>query len=197
MGVSGGSPGAVTIIIGERDARRGQWQGWYRGMMNFKAGDAVVHRIRGAGVVIGVEERQWRGSNEMYYRIQLLNSPNCRLMIPASAAEEIGLRHPISQSKLKQVWCVLLGDPRTLPTDHKERYELLVAKLDTRDVLQLAEVVRDMAWRQRHKGRLTTRGKRIYEDGITRLAGEIAVVQEIELVDAEAEIREKLDSSFC
>lgn len=165
-------------------------------MMSFKAGDAVVHRVRGAGVVIGTVERQWRGNSETYYRIQLLNSPNCRLMIPASAAEEIGLRHPISRSKLEQVWGVLLADPGTLPTDHKERYELLAARLDTRDVLQLAEVIRDMAWRQWHRGRLTTRGKQIYEDGMMRLAGEIAVVQEIDLVDAETEIRTKLDGSF-
>jgi CarD family transcriptional regulator len=165
-------------------------------MMNFKAGDAVVHRVRGAGVVVGVEERQWRGSSQMYYRIQLLSSPKSRLMIPTSTAEEIGLRHAISQSKLEQVWRVLLVHPRTLPTDHEERYALLAAKLNARDVLQVAEVVRDMAWRQRHKGHLTRRGKQLYDDGMMRLAGEIAVVQDIKLIDAEAEIRRKLDSSF-
>jgi CarD family transcriptional regulator len=165
-------------------------------MMSFKAGDAVVHRVRGAGVVVGIVERQWRGHNETYYRIQLLDSPNCTLMIPVSAAEEIGLRHPISRSKLEQVWGVLLAGPTTLPTDHRERYKLLAARLDTRDVLQLAEVIRDMAWQKWHRGRLTTRGKQIYEDGMRRLAGEIAVVQEIDLVDAETEIRTKLDSSF-
>jgi RNA polymerase-interacting CarD/CdnL/TRCF family regulator len=164
--------------------------------MSFKTGDAVVHRIRGAGVVIGVEERQWRGSSEMYYRIQLLNTPKSRLLIPTSAAEEIGLRHPISQSKLELVWRVLRADPGMLPNDHKERYALLAAKLDARDVLQVAEVVRDMAWRRRHKGRLSMRGKQLYEDGMMRLAGEIAVVQDIRLTDAEAEIQTKLDDSF-
>jgi CarD family transcriptional regulator len=165
-------------------------------MTSFKTGDAVVHRVRGAGVVIGTVERQWRGSSETYYRIQLLNSPNCRLMIPASAAEKIGLRHPIPRSKLKQVWAVLLADPRTLPTNHRERHELLAAKLNTRDILRLAEVIRDLAWRQRHRGRLTTRGKQMYKDGMMRLAGEIALVQEIELADAQTEIRTKLDGSF-
>jgi CarD family transcriptional regulator len=196
MGASDGSLRVVMICVGKQSSRRSQRQGWQEETMNFKAGDAVVHRVRGAGVVLGVEERQWRGSSEMYYRIQLLNSPKSRLMIPASAAEEIGLRHPIPQSKLKQVWRVLLADPGMLPTDHKERYALLAAKLSARDVLRVAEVVRDMAWRQRDKGRLTMRGKQMYENGMMRLAGEIAVVQDIELIDAETEIREKLDSSF-
>jgi RNA polymerase-interacting CarD/CdnL/TRCF family regulator len=83
-----------------------------------------------------------------------------------------------------------------LPTDHKERYALLAAKLNARDVLQVAEVVRDMTWRRRHKGRLTIRGTQLYEDGMMRLAAEIAVVQNIELTDAETEIRTKLDGSL-
>lgn len=164
--------------------------------MSFKAGDTVIHPIRGAGVVIGVEERQWRGRSEMYYRIQLLSSPESRLLIPTSFAEEIGLRHVIPQSKLEQVWGVLLADPGTLPTDHEERYALLGAKLNTGDVLQVAEVVRDMAWKQRNKGHLTMRGKQMYNDGMMLLAGEIAIVQDVERTDAEAEIRTKLNSSF-
>jgi len=164
--------------------------------MGFKVGDVVVHCVRGAGEVVGVEERQWRGSSEMYYRIQLLCSPNSRVLIPASAAEEIGLRHAIPQSKLERVWRVLLADPRTLPTDHRERYALLAAKLNARDVLQVAEVVRDVAWRRWYKGHLTMRDTQMYDDGMMRLAGEIAVVQQIELTDAETEIRTKLDGSF-
>jgi RNA polymerase-interacting CarD/CdnL/TRCF family regulator len=73
---------------------------------------------------------------------------------------------------------------------------LLTAKLNTRDVLQVAEVVRDVRWRRRRTGGLTTRDTQMYNDGMMRLAGEIAVVQDIELVDAEAEIEGKLDSSF-
>jgi RNA polymerase-interacting CarD/CdnL/TRCF family regulator len=91
---------------------------------------------------------------------------------------------------------VLLADPGTLPADHEERYALLGTKLNTGDVLKVAEVVRDMAWRQRHKGHLTKRGKKMYDDGMMLLAGEVAIVKDVKLTDAEAEIRTKLDSSF-
>jgi CarD family transcriptional regulator len=166
------------------------------GMMSFKVGDVIVHSVRGAGVVLGLEERGFRGGREMFYRIQLVSSPQSRLLIPESAAEEIGLRHAISQSKLEQVWGVLLAAPSVLPTDHRERYELLTAKLNTRDVLQVAEVVRDVGWRRRRRGGLTTRDTQMYNDGMMRLAGEIAIVQDIELGDAETEIEGKLDRSF-
>ena len=164
--------------------------------MIFEAGDAIVHPIRGAGIVERVEEHQWRGSNDLYYRINLLGQPGTKLMVPTSAAEELGLRHAIPQSNLNKVWRVLRAIPNTLPGDHKARYELLEGKLHTGDVFQVAEVVRDMAWRQQRKGRLNVVGKRRYKEGIKMLAGEIAAVQGVELNNAEAQIYAKLEESL-
>lgn len=158
----------------------------------FKAGDAIVHPIRGAGVVVRIEERQWHGSNDQYYRIELLGQPGTSLMIPVGAAETIGLRRAVSKSRLKELWCVLGSDPEDLPADHKARYELLNEKLHAGDVLQVTEAVRDMAWRQKREGGLTTQGKRIYEEGMRILAGEIAAAQGFDLVDAESQVSEKL-----
>jgi CarD family transcriptional regulator len=164
--------------------------------MIFKAGDAIVHPLRGAGVVERVEERRWRGSKDLYYRITLLGQPGTKLMVPTTAAERLGLRRAIPQSKLNKVWRVLRAVPNTLPGDHKERYKLLEGKLHTGDVFQVAEVVRDMAWRQQRKGHLTTVGKRRYNEGIKMLAGEIAAVQGVELNNAEAEIHARLEESL-
>jgi CarD family transcriptional regulator len=160
--------------------------------MTFKTGDAVVHPLRGAGIVISVEERQWHGHKHLYYRIRLLDQPGTRLMIPTSAAKERGLRHAISQSNMNEMWCVLGAAPNILPNDHKERYQLLEDKLHTGDAFQVAEVVRDMAWRLQRKGRLTTVGKRRYKEGIRFLAGEIAAVEGIEIVNAEAQVLARL-----
>ena len=162
----------------------------------FERGDAVVHPVHGAGVVDSIEERQWRGNNEVYYNIKLLYPPASKLMIPASTANKTGLRHATSKSELKKVWRVLRADPKTLPADHKERYAALKDKLHTGDVTRIAEVVRDMVWRQRQEGRLTTVGKQMYDDGVMLLAGEIAVVRGVNLSDAEAEVRTILRESL-
>jgi RNA polymerase-interacting CarD/CdnL/TRCF family regulator len=162
----------------------------------FKVDDAIVHPVRGAGVVVRIEERQWRGSNNLYYRIKLLGQPASSLMVPISAAETIGLRRAIPQSELGRIWRVLRADPKTLPTDHKERYQVLEDQLHTGDVLQVAAAVKDMAWRRKQQGNLTTRGKRMYEEGMMLLAGEIAATQDIALIDAEAQVRAKLDESL-
>lgn len=162
----------------------------------FEAGDAIIHPVRGAGVVVRLEERRWRGSSNLYYRIELLGQPGIKLMIPTGVAETMGLRRVIPLSELKKVWRVLRAAPETLPADHKERYKLLEDKLHAGDVFQVAEVVRDMTWRQQREGHLTTIGKQRYEEGMRILAGEIAAVQSVDMDDAEAQVRVRLRESL-
>jgi CarD family transcriptional regulator len=155
----------------------------------FKVGDAVVHPVRGAGVVVDIEERQLRGDDSLYYRIELLGQPAIRLMLPVSVAEEIGVRRAVSRARLEEVWATLNANPETLPGDNNERYQLLKEKLRGGDVFQVAEVVRDMASRQQGERGLTTVGKRLYEEGLMLLAAEVAAAQDSSLTDAESQIR--------
>jgi CarD family transcriptional regulator len=165
--------------------------------MAFKTGDVIVHPTRGAGIVTGIKERKWRGDRAQYYKIKLLSQPGTKLMIPTKAARKIGMRRAISRIKLRKLWRVLLADPNKLPSDHKERYQLLKDKLGTGDIFQVAEVVRDMAWRQRQKNHLTTVGKRIYDEGLKFLVGEVAAVQDVDFADADSEVRQRLLGSLA
>jgi len=165
--------------------------------MAFKTGDAVFHPVRGAGVVTGIKNRKRDGEKREYYTIELLGHPGTRVMIPASTAKEIGLRRAMSQTKLKKVWRVLRDDPKKLPKDHQDRYAVIQEKLHSGDSLEVAEAVRDMAWRRMEEGKLTTRGKRIYEEAIMLLAGEIAAVQEIEMQEAEGQVYEQLQENMA
>ena len=162
----------------------------------FSAGDLIIHPVRGAGVVVGIEERQWRGSSGLYYKIELLGQNSVSLMVPIDVAEDLGLRRTIPISKLKSVWRVLRDDPQHLPANHKKRYQVVKDKLHAGDVFQVAEVVRDMAWRRRRKGTLTTVGKRLYDEGISLLAGEIAATQGIDLSAAEVQITGQLGDTM-
>jgi CarD family transcriptional regulator len=159
----------------------------------FDTGDAIVHPTRGVGVVVDIQERQWQGSSSQYYQIELLGSePSLKLMIPIEEADELGLRRAIRQSEVEQVWRVLRSEPEDLPKNHKTRHKLLKEKLHTGDVFQVAEVLRDLTWRQREEDHLTTRGKRIYKEALTFLAAEIAAVQGIDVSESKTQIREQL-----
>jgi CarD family transcriptional regulator len=159
----------------------------------FDTGDAIVHPTRGVGVVVDIQEREWQGTSSQYYQIELLGrEPSLKLMIPIKEAEELGLRRAIRQSELVEVWRVLRSEPDELPQNHKTRHKLLREKLHAGDVFQVAEVLRDLTWRQREEDHLTTRGKRIYKEALMFLAAEIAAAQGIDVPEAKNQIREKL-----
>ena len=161
-------------------------------MATFKVGDAIIHPIRGAGIIVDLIKRQWHGNDRMYYKVKLLSHPSTNLMVLTSAVERLGLRHTISQSELQNVWRVLRMPPKNLPTDHKKRYALVDDKLHAGDAIQVAEVLRDMAGRERREGKLTTIGQRRYKEGMGILAGEVAAVKGVDVSQAEVQIREKL-----
>jgi CarD family transcriptional regulator len=139
--------------------------------------------------------RRSLGSGKKYYSIELLSQPSTLVMVPVQSAENIGLRRSISKSRLNQVWKVLSDVPNALPSDHEERYALIKQKLRGGDVLQVAEAVRDMASRQEQKRSLTEQGKRLYEEGMLLLAGEVAIVLGSDLTAAQAKIAALLEEN--
>ena len=159
--------------------------------MEFTTGDAIIHPVRGAGVVERIVERTWHGNAELYYRIRLLGQSGTMLMIPTSVTEKLGIRCALSRSAMKQLWPILLATPRRLPDRYKELRYLLQGKLGTGDIFQVAEAVRDMAWRQRET-HLSATIKQLYEEGIRLLVGEIAATQDIEFADADTQFRARL-----
>jgi CarD family transcriptional regulator len=111
-------------------------------------------------------------------------------------ADDVGLRPVITEAKLKQIWNILRADPNELPSDHNKRYDRLKTKLYSGDILKVAEVLRDLAWRREEKRRLTMRGKRLYNKGMEFLSAEVAGAQDSNVEEAESKISEMLFMSM-
>ena len=147
--------------------------------------------------MVDVRERRSLGNARNYYSIELLSQPKTLLMVPVKDAQEIGLRASTPRSELGQVWHVLRANPEILPADHEQRYELLRDRLRGGDVLQIAAVLRDMAWREEQERRLTKQGKELYDESLMLLSGEIAITQDSDLSAAEAQIMDTLKESVA
>ena len=164
--------------------------------MTFQIGETVVHPHYGAGVITEIQERHSLGPRKRYYSIELLGDPQTTVMVPLGKEESVGLRQPIPKARLSRLWRILRGEPEVLPDEHKKRYAVLEGKLQEGDVFQIAEVVRDLAWRREKKRKLTMVGSRLYETGLEFLASELAGVQGSDVDTAEAQIAERLDASI-
>ena len=140
--------------------------------MAFQVGETVVHPHYGAGMITEIQERHSLGPPKRYYSIELLGDPQTTVMVALDREESVGLRRPIPKGRLSRLWHILRAKPEILPAEHKERYAVLEGKLEEGNTFQVAEVVRDLAWRQEEKRQLTRIGKKLYETGLGFLASE-------------------------
>jgi RNA polymerase-interacting CarD/CdnL/TRCF family regulator len=167
-------------------------------MYKFQVGDPVVHPGYGAGIVDEIKALKFLGNKrKRYYAIQLLAEPETTVMVPVRDEEKAGLRPPIPESRLGRVWRVLRSDPDKLPKNPKKRYADLTEKLNDASAIEVAQVLRDLAWRRQRRNRFTIRGRRLYRRGMDLLAGEVASTQGTDLSDAKSQISNVLDRSLA
>ena len=158
----------------------------------FDIGDKVVHPAHGAGQVKGIKEQDILEQYHRYYVIDLAFDGRT-LMIPVSNAEEIGLRSISQQAALSQVWHTLGAAAEPLPDDHKRRQECIQEKLKTGDVMEVAEVIRDLSALKR-EDHLTSFDTQLLEKAQQFLACEVALVEGMQVSQSERMISETLDS---
>lgn len=156
----------------------------------FHVGDKVVHPFHGAGTVIGIEEKNVQEEFHRYYVIELVNYSRI-LLIPVINAREIGLRQAIKRSLIPHVLDVLSAWPDTLSADHKRRQARVVEKLKTGDIIQVAEVIRNLAWRD-YAQKLTVRDTHLFKQAQEFMVSELALTEGIEPDEARGQIQTAL-----
>jgi CarD family transcriptional regulator len=97
----------------------------------------------------------------------------------------------MSQDRLARVFDTLAGEPQPLPKDYKRRQTQVEEKLATGRPLQVAELIRDLSWKEQID-RLTQKDARLLGQGRKFLAGEIALVTSAEMESVNEMIDEAL-----
>jgi CarD family transcriptional regulator len=147
----------------------------------FQVGDKIVHPQHGAGVVSAIERDVIQGFGS-YYVIELA-AYNRTLMIPVDKAEEIGMRTISAPDIMAEVLEALTGEPGNLPGNYTQRQIKLGERLRSGDVFEVAQVMRDLAFRGQQK-HLTTQDSGFLEQARRFLASELALCRGIEFDQA-------------
>jgi CarD family transcriptional regulator len=158
----------------------------------FDIGDKVVHPAHGAGLVKGIKEHDLLEQYQRYYVIDLTVDDRT-LMIPVSNAEEIGLRSVSQEMALSNLWRILSGTGETLSDDYKKRQKRIEKKLKTGDAIKVAEVIRDLSNRKR-EDHLTSFDTKLLERAQQFLSSEVALVEGVQVSEAERMIYDTLDN---
>jgi CarD family transcriptional regulator len=139
--------------------------------MMFEKGDTVVYPHHGAGVILDVVEQDFLGTPRLYYSIRILHN-DMSVMVPVDASERAGIRPVISEPEVEEVLGVLRDDPTRMPKDWNRRIKHNREKIKTGDILELADVVRNLALRDYEKG-LSTGEKQMFGKVKSILASEL------------------------
>ena len=117
----------------------------------FDVGDKVVYPHHGAATIVKKERIEFDGEVQDYFVLQIATD-QLTLRVPAASALDRGVRPVISKNKARQVFAVFKEEPQEAGANWSRWYKLLTEKINSGDIFQVAEVVRDLTYAQQIKG---------------------------------------------
>ena len=153
--------------------------------MKFKKGDTVIYPQHGACKVVATrKEDPFESGKPIEYVILSTVIGEMMLKVPLSKVDDVGVRPPVSPDELADLVAVLSkADPR-VPSNWSRRFKNHQEKLKSGDVYQVAEVVRNLAARNRDAS-LSAAERTMYERARVNLISEIAPALKVSTEEAE------------
>jgi CarD family transcriptional regulator len=148
----------------------------------YKIGDKVVYPHHGAGTVVKREKREVLGEKREYLTIKILHN-DMTVNVPSENAEAVGLRKVIGEDMVKVVVKALTGGGTQMPKNWNRRFKHNRDKMKTGDILELAEVVRNLSLRDSEKG-LSTGEKQMFVKAKKILASELMYAKDMDEEEA-------------
>jgi CarD family transcriptional regulator len=117
----------------------------------FSVGDYVVYPHHGAATIIKREKIDFAGEKAEYFVLEIATD-QLTVRVPVGKALDLGVRPVISQNKARQVFRTFKDEPQEAGKNWSRWYKLLTEKINSGDIFQVAEVVRDLTYAQQVKG---------------------------------------------
>ena len=146
--------------------------------LEFKIGDSVVYPAHGVGTVVGVEVQEVAGLSLEVYVITFAHE-KMTLRVPTKKAKSAGLRSLAATNVVTQALTTLKGRARIKRTMWSRRAQEYDAKINSGDLISIAEVVRDLH-RAENQPEQSYSERQLYESALDRMAREVAAIERID-----------------
>ncbi|SRR5579885_930996 len=141
----------------------------------FKANDHVVYPTHGVGRILKVEEQEVAGMKLELFVIQF-EKDKMTLRVPVTKAKSVGMRKLSSPDVVASALNTLKGRARIKRTMWSRRAQEYEAKINSGDLVSIAEVVRDLH-RASGQPEQSYSERQLYEAALARMAREVAAVE--------------------
>jgi CarD family transcriptional regulator len=159
----------------------------------FKTNEFVVYPAHGVGQILAIEEQEIAGAKLELFVINFMKD-KMTLRVPTAKVANVGMRKLSEPALVKRALETLKGRARVKRTMWSRRAQEYEAKINSGDIVAIAEVVRDL-YRSESQPEQSYSERQLYEAALDRLSREIAVVQHSTETEAVKEIESQLAKS--
>ena len=144
----------------------------------FRIDDLVVYPAHGVGKISAIEEQEIAGAKLELYIVDF-EREKLRLKVPTNRAEQKGMRRLADRSVIEHAMKVIRGRARIKRTMWSRRAQEYDAKINSGDLIAVAEVVRDL-YRSDRQPEQSYSERQLFEQALFRMARELAAVRKID-----------------
>ena len=156
----------------------------------FKTNEFIVYPSHGVGQIIAIEEQEVAGAKLELFVINFVKD-KMTLRVPTAKIVSVGMRKLAEAPLVRRALDTLKGRARVKRTMWSRRAQEYEAKINSGDIVAIAEVVRDL-YRSDTQPEQSYSERQLYEAALDRLSREISAVQRITETEAIKEIEAAL-----
>ena len=146
--------------------------------LGFKTGEYIVYPAHGVGMITSIDEQEVAGLKLELFVISF-EQDKLTLRVPTAKAAAVGMRKLAEGGLVKRALETLKGRARIKRTMWSRRAQEYEAKINSGDIVAIAEVVRDL-YRSDTQPEQSYSERQLYEAALDRLARELAAVERID-----------------
>jgi CarD family transcriptional regulator len=156
----------------------------------FQTNEYVVYPTHGVGRIVAIEEQEIAGCKLELFVISF-EKDKMTLRVPTSKTASAGMRKLSDAAVMARALDTLRGRARVKRTMWSRRAQEYEAKINSGDLITIAEVVRDL-YRSDSQPEQSYSERQLYEAALDRMAREIAAAQDVDESIAVQKVAEAL-----
>jgi len=163
-------------------------------MKALKIGDKVIYPNQGLGIIENIQEENYFGQNFQLYHVRILANDTL-VLVPSSNAEEIGIRKPISEDSIQDIFDFIRNGGVDVTMNWKGRYKEHIDLMKSGTIQDMALVLKSLYYLQLIKP-LSFREKKMMERAKELIVTEISEVSCSPFEEIEVQVLEMLSNCF-
>jgi len=144
----------------------------------FRTNEYIVYPAHGVGRIVSIEEQEIAGASLELFVINF-EKDKMTLRVPTGKLETVGMRKLSEDKIVKKALGTLKGKARVKRTMWSRRAQEYEAKINSGDLISIAEVVRDLH-RAENQPEQSYSERQLYESALDRMAREVAAIERID-----------------